>query len=506
MNEERVSLSEIQYRRLFPWLVIFRCFKLAVDPKKLLIALVGLTLFSVGWHAINLGFMHNVFVAEGEEGGVSPVVATDYPWAANGIAPRVWAAYGTEGESPLEVLNSAVDNPLAFLWHIATRWEVLLLPFRELMEPFRAIFSARYMPSRLSVTIPAVNWTIDAGYLVYLVALALWASICWGIAGGAISRIAAMQLGRDERVTLRESLGYTFRYAVSLITAPFIPLFGVALFTFFCLVGGWISNIPAFGPFFAGVLWFLPLLAGLILALLVVGWAVGWPLMVPTLAVEGSDAFDAVSRAFAYSYQRPWNYLFYGFLAVVYGAIATFIYLLFAQLTIYLSVWAVAWGASDQLLADLIRQLPGYTYRLLAVAATASEQPSTYVQYASYFMMFWIMLVVMTGPAFVYSFFWSVATAVYLLLRRDVDATDMDEIWVEEEEEDLFSESFSVETQATPEPATVGQGATEETGAATTGEAAAEASSDTAPGQTGGEQQTGQSSEQEGTSEKPEQS
>jgi len=38
-----------------------------------------------------------------------------------------------------------------------------------------------------------------------------------------------------------------------------------------------------------------------------------------------------------------------------------------------------------------------------------------------------------TVTGFCYSFFWCLATAVYLLLRRDVDHTEFDEVYVENE-------------------------------------------------------------------------
>ena len=37
------------------------------------------------------------------------------------------------------------------------------------------------------------------------------------------------------------------------------------------------------------------------------------------------------------------------------------------------------------------------------------------------------------GAAFLYGLFWSIAAAVYLLLRKDLDATEMDEIYLVDE-------------------------------------------------------------------------
>ena len=65
----------------------------------------------------------------------------------------------------------------------------------------------------------------------------------------------------------------------------------------------------------AGALWFLPLLAGLFMAVLLVGLFFGFPLMWATISAEGTDAFDALSRSYAYTYQRPLLYALYSIAA-----------------------------------------------------------------------------------------------------------------------------------------------------------------------------------------------
>jgi hypothetical protein len=48
---------------------------------------------------------------------------------------------------------------------------------------------------------------------------------------------------------------------------------------------------------------------------------------------------------------------------------------------------------------------------------------------------FWVLCVKLLAMGFVFSYFWTAASAIYLLLRRDVDATEMDEVFLEEEEQ-----------------------------------------------------------------------
>ena len=61
----------------------------------------------------------------------------------------------------------------------------------------------------------------------------------------------------------------------------------------------------------AGLLWPLVLLAGFLLAIILLGLLAGWPLLWPAISVERGEAFDAASNCYAYVYQRPLHYVFY---------------------------------------------------------------------------------------------------------------------------------------------------------------------------------------------------
>ena len=46
---------------------------------------------------------------------------------------------------------------------------------------------------------------------------------------------------------------------------------------------------------------------------------------------------------------------------------------------------------------------------------------------------FWAGCVKLLAVGFIFAYFWSAATAIYLLLRRDVDATELDEVFLDED-------------------------------------------------------------------------
>src|SRR5271168_1345133 len=56
MAEEKPDTRESAWRQLFPWTELFRCFKVAVDPNKLLLAAAGILLMAVGWWLLSVLF------------------------------------------------------------------------------------------------------------------------------------------------------------------------------------------------------------------------------------------------------------------------------------------------------------------------------------------------------------------------------------------------------------------------------------------------------------------
>jgi hypothetical protein len=366
---------------------------------------------------------------------------------------------------------------------LLTNWRFVTQPIRDFVDRFKILFYD------------------SPGFGAWFFALlcSLWAVAVWSVCGGAITRIAALELARDERIGLREALRFSLKRFLSYFGGPVIPLLFIAGISFFCFLGGLVSCIPWFGPMFAGILWFLPLLAGFLMALIIIGWAVGWPLMFPTISFEGSDALDAVSRAYAYVFQRPWRFLFYSIAAIMFGSICMFFVVLCADLIIYLAKWSVDLGTN---LPALFGAESGKLTDKLSFYAPAptgwslsqeTEVPEGIVGIASMFCSVWLYLVFTVALAFLYSYFWSAATIIYSLLRNDVDNIDMDEVYTETEAEpEVGTGTFTPEQPAAAEPAGTGG----ETAAPTTAAEAPAGEQQEVQEQRGQEQQAEKSEEQ----------
>ena len=199
--------------------------------------------------------------------------------------------------------------------------------------------------------------------------------------------------------------------------------------------------------------------------------------MYPTVAVEGSDSFDAISRSFSYVFARPWRMLFYTGVAVVYGAICYlfvrfFIWIMLAATWFFVSWFLGHHGPPGELKhpADvwpMIWPQPG-------VGVTGTTDPNNPLPYspnydalkgteavAAGLIVWWVYLVIGLIGAFAISFYFSANTIIYYLMRREVDATELDDVYVEEADDEV-EEPAAAATSKIKETSTVRVYETEE--------------------------------------------
>jgi len=303
----------------------------------------------------------------------------------------------------------------------------------------------------------------------YLVLFGLISLLVFSFVGGATCRYAAVQSVREESLPLRTLATFAREKLAGLIGAP---LFVAAIFagTFvLMLIGGLFGAIPVLGEIFSGLLFFLALLGGLALALALVALVLGFPLMWPTIAVEASDAFDAVQRSASYVFQRFFHVAFYSFVLLVYGAVCVVIVRGLAMLMLKLTHTAVAAGMSlFGLLSssqthtlsklDAMWHMPGWAE--LPLLPTVGGPPFWGSFYNAplnfsetlgvWLLAVWVFLVVGLVVAFAVDFALCGSVEMYLLLRRSVDKVDYSEIYYEELEPPVPRETAADQPPSPP--------------------------------------------------------
>jgi hypothetical protein len=340
---------------LFPTLRLIGAIHLAFDLRKLVIAAVGLILLQFGWLRLD--------------------------WLFPASAPNTPDLFETAG--PGTTLPLARERT----WDLLTQ---LLEPIRLLATPLFAMLE------------PSGGW---ARMLHALLSL-LWVIVVWGICGGAIARIAIVQVAKVQQSGVAEALRFSVRSASSLILAPLCPLLGLAFCASVVAAFGLLYRLPAVGFTIAGILLFIPLTLGFLMTLMVAGLVAGWPLMVAAVAGGAENGLDAWSRTFSYLNQRIGAFVALLVLAWLEGIVGLILVDLFAEGMIRLTLWGLGLTAGDAQMAVLFGRSSA-----AAVVTAAGTHP------------FWLGVVGILARSWIYSFFWTAAALLYLWLRNDVDGT-----------------------------------------------------------------------------------
>jgi hypothetical protein len=133
--------------------------------------------------------------------------------------------------------------------------------------------------------------------------------------------------------------------------------------------------------------------------------------------------------------------LFYAAIAGILGTLAWVVVLIFARGVINYSYWAASWGSGGtriqeiRELAEPVTPLQNVTVPPTSVAPTAPPDVGWSLWAGSRAIGFWVRVVKTLAIGFLFSYFWCAVTYIYFLLRQAVDATEMDEVAVEEEPE-----------------------------------------------------------------------
>ena len=68
-----------------------------------------------------------------------------------------------------------------------------------------------------------------------------------------------------------------------------------------------------------------------------------WP-WAATVSTEGTDSWEAATRAYGYLFQRPWQRLWYALVSILYGGIVIFAVGFLGSMTVYMAKFALVRG------------------------------------------------------------------------------------------------------------------------------------------------------------------
>lgn len=264
----------------------------------------------------------------------------------------------------------------------------------------------------------------------------------WSYLGGAVCRATAMMATRDERITLGEATSFARAKVLSFFSAPLLPLIIILLAGLFLMACGLAGKIPFLGDLLVGLLFFIALGIGLAIAFFTVILVAGAGLTYPAIAVEGSDAFDAFSRIGCYLFSRPWKCLLYYGSAIVHGAICiAFVKLLarimFSAIGAFGGVtlnWAKAYVPSGERpgMFESIWKPPTLMGDTAFYGSFDGPELSHVSTVSRFLIECWVYGVWAIVAAIAINYFFAANTIIYLLLRREVDLTDLEDVHLDD--------------------------------------------------------------------------
>jgi hypothetical protein len=410
LENEGVALRSIRWSEIFPWISIGKSFRLAVTLRLMTLGAAAVLLTLVGWWQIACLFSH-------EE-------AADVAGEKQSIPNRSWSGTFPQ-QSAWQVIDHAVPNHpftglTSSLTDPANRGAMAT---NEALDPNSRggpMFATWALLSRpvwriLSLGSPLPREPVKFTDFLSLLVSALWSLAVWAYFGAAISRVAAVQLATGEQVGWGAAVRWAGAKWLAYISAAVLPMLAVVLVAFPIIVFGLLMRNVDFFAFVAGLIWPLMLFGGFVMTLLLIGVLLGWPLMWATISVEGTDSFDALNRTYSYVFQKPARYFFYCLIAAVIGWLGWIVVVNFAASVIWLASWGASWGAGAERMKDLV----------------AGGSDSSLARGAASLIAFWAGFVKLLAIGYSFSYFGVASTAVYYLLRRDVDARESDEVFLD---------------------------------------------------------------------------
>jgi len=369
------------------WLDIFSGFRVAIDARKIILGTLGAYLTI---------FLLLIFLA---------------------AAGLLWP--GAQG-----LMVSLLADPFTTVWNL----------LRTLPGQCCANVCAMWEPATCCMAFQKLAFLAGGGIVLLFV---------WSFFGGAIARIAALDFAHDERPQIGQAAVFSLGKIGSFFWSPIVPLIFVAVLILCNVLLGVVGRIPGAGPIILGLFYALAVLSGFLVVLLLIGTFFGMLFMWPTIAMEGTDAFDAISRAFNYLYARPWKTIWCVLVAAVYGLAVLLFVAAFAALLINIAEQTVALGMG---------------YRFIRIGeflqwGAPPEGSSVPEVWAAIWMRVVRVTVVGLVLGFWASYKISAMTIIYSVLRRDVDGTDMSEVFLPEPEESP-AEPPAAEPPAEPKPDT----------------------------------------------------
>jgi hypothetical protein len=364
--------------------------------------------------------------------------AYQWSWPALASLLSVPSATLTSGDAPA----ATVAGPQVLRWEFFHRaFAALGLPYTDALEGIVSIPGTVVASKDGKGAVYSLAQSLHADVAVWkLVVVGAWLLVLWSIVAGAISRVYAVRIARDESIAAGDGLAFSVANIKSFLCAPLFALAAAGLVLGLAAAAGAASAVPGAGPFLQLVAHPLAFLAGLVAIFVVVGGVFGFPIMTAAVATERNGFLDAVSRTYSYVFTRPVAYLAAALSTLFVASIVFLLGMTFIALTTramaFGAQWnAAAWNPDATRIEDLGAMRLGYQAAVSPGGVLGwpnVEHVAGLAALTAYVTWALTALATIVVNGYVLAYFVGGLTDTYFMLRRDVDGIDDAEVYVDE--------------------------------------------------------------------------
>ncbi len=264
--------------------------------------------------------------------------------------------------------------------------------------------------SILGSTIAIRNLVMESPLVALLVGLPMIAILA--IAGGAISRSTAIEFAKGRYAAREDTVGFALKRTAQLTGSIAGPIIGCVVVFLLIAVGGLLLSFPVFDVI-GSIVYGLMLILGIGATIVLMLHMLALPMIIPALSIEGTDAFDAIQRSYAYVVAKPLRYLLYALLLTLVGTLGAGVFTLIVQSSVDMTDWAARFFANNS------------TARVL----TGEDELGATQGLAHQIVGVWKTLAGLCISGYVISIFFASSSLLYLVARRICDGQDVNEVW-----------------------------------------------------------------------------
>ena len=277
----------------------------------------------------------------------------------------------------------------------------------------------------LLLTIPVAMWREDWIFAIfYLIA----GGMTLGLLGAAIARMAALDLGKNQRISPVQALTFVWQRPSNHALVPLWPATTLLVLLPVALVLGLLGRVPGLDVL-AGAAYGLALFFGTLATVVLLPWLLAMPMAIAASACEGCDGLEAAQRCGAMVYRRPLHALLYVVCAIVAIALTAFVVDLVATVAIELTASFMGLSAGSGAMANAGGARLLAPDAMEAAPAFGASVTGSLQSVSVGLVRLWQGILQSLAAGAVFGAICTTATAAYLAMRRTCDEQPFDDLW-----------------------------------------------------------------------------